>query len=252
MCEIENQLTEALAQVTPLEGDAHLFFIELQPSDSRVIPAKSLEVLSEHEKRRVRRFHFDSDRYTYFVSHYALRIILAKYLQCTAAEITFEEGEFGKPEISHPKTSLRFNLSHTDGLIAIALCDTIDCGVDVESTHKVRKLQDLAEHAFSAQEYESLIALSDEEQITRFYEYWTLKEAYIKAVGRGIGLGLGTFYFDVTQQPINIYYNESFGEKPEDWLFQQGQVSELNKHWALALKTSGADKLIKPHHVVLT
>ncbi len=252
MCDIKDQITAALLQRSPLADDAHVYFVEIAPSDSRVIPAKSLEILSGHEQRRIRRFHFDNDRHTYFVSHYALRLILADYLECTPAEITFSEGEFGKPEISYPETPLRFNLSHTDGLIAIVLCDTNDCGIDVESTHKVRKLQELAAHAFSTQEAEALSSLSDDEQTYRFYEYWTLKEAYIKAVGRGIGLGLGTFYFDVAQKPIAIGYNESFGEQPQNWYFEHGALDDSNKHWALALKSPGVSKNTKAYHLVLS
>lgn len=227
-----------LLDPSSLKHNAHVYFLSIENSDSLVVNAANLTILSPHEQNRFKRFHFDKDRNVYYVSHFGLRIILAHYLDCKPEDIEFETGEFGKPEISHPKTSLRFNLSHTDGLIAVIVADTIDCGVDVESTHKVRKFDDLAHHVFAPQEVAVLAQLTEDEQRNLFYQYWTLKEAYIKAVGRGIALGLSTFYFDTETTPVTIHYNESFGEKAENWQFGQGNFTELDKHWAWALKTN--------------
>ncbi len=89
---------------------------------------------------------------------------------------------------------LRFNISHTDGLIACAVTIGREVGVDVE--HVGRRLtHDVAGRFFAPREVADLRALPDDEQQRVFFDYWTLKEAYIKARGFGLALPLGDFAF---------------------------------------------------------
>ncbi len=241
----------ALFEAAQLSGQIHAYFIHLDdtvPDLTRVDPAK-LAILSQHEQERYRRFYFDKDKYLYLVAHYALRRVLAHYLDCPPEAIEFESNDYGRPEVSQPQTCLRFNLTHTQGLIGIVLTNTIDCGIDVESSHKDRKTFELVNHVFAPQEISAFEQLQGEAQDRRFYQYWTLKEAFIKARGMGLSLALDSFYFDgdinTEYSPISIDFNESFGEQPSDWFFQQGEFAEQGKQWALAIKAAGSELDIK-------
>ena len=103
----------------------------------------------------------------------------------------------GRPEILDRPAGvpdLRFNLSHTDGLIACAVTIGREVGVDVE--HVGRRLtHDIAGRFFAPREVADLKSLPVAEQPRVFFDYWTLKEAYIKARGFGLALPLGDFAF---------------------------------------------------------
>ncbi len=247
--------TLALFDAAQLGGQVHAYFIHLDdaaPDLSRVDPAK-LAILSQREQERYRRFYFDKDKYLYLVAHYALRQVLAHYLSCPPEDIDFESNEYGRPEVSQPQTSLRFNLTHTQGLIGIVLTHKIDCGIDVESSHKDRKTLELVNHVFAPQEISAFEQLQGQAQDRRFYQYWTLKEAFIKARGMGLSLALDSFYFDIDtsnninteSSQISIGFNQSFGEQPNDWFFKQGEFAEQGKQWALAIKAAGNELALK-------
>ena len=89
---------------------------------------------------------------------------------------------------------LRFNISHTDGLIACAVTIGREVGVDVEHINR-HLTHDVADRFFAPREVADLQSLPDEEQQRVFFDYWTLKEAYIKARGFGLALPLGDFAF---------------------------------------------------------
>jgi 4'-phosphopantetheinyl transferase len=91
-------------------------------------------------------------------------------------------------------------------------------GVDVEATHR-RLAADLAERCFSPAEIRTLLALPVEMQSSRFFEYWTLKESYIKARGLGLALALDRFSFFVDRARWSVNFDEGFGDDARRWQF---------------------------------
>jgi 4'-phosphopantetheinyl transferase len=113
---------------------------------------------------------------------------------------------------------LHFNLSHTEDLVAMAVCRHVRVGIDVEKLSSVSLA--VADRFFSAAEVAELRALPADTQPRRFMQLWTLKEAYLKAVGTGLAGGLGrmSFLFETT--------GDFHFERPEDadaarWQFHQ-------------------------------
>ena len=111
----------------------------------------------------------------------------------------FEIGQFGRPEIAGPSVqpTLRFNLSHTDGMVVCLVAGDREIGVDVEDTQRTGYTVEIADRYFSPAEVRELRSWPAERQAERFFDYWTLKEAYIKARGLGLQLPLDQF----TMQP---------------------------------------------------
>src|SRR6185436_13023672 len=95
----------------------------------------------------------------------------------------FEAGEFGRPEIAAPSVqpTVRFNLSHTDGMIVCLVGDDREIGVDVEDIERTGYTVEIADRYFSEAEVRELRSWTAERRVERFFDYWTLKEAYIKA-----------------------------------------------------------------------
>ncbi|MEF3129724.1 4'-phosphopantetheinyl transferase family protein [Rhizobium leguminosarum] len=143
-------------------------------------------VLNEEERQRARRFVFDRDRDMYVFSHGLLRLLLARYMVADPRELTFASAPGGRPELVSPSSApIRFNLSHTDGLVGCILTQKADCGLDVEQIGRV-DYRHLVPTALAPEERSALLGLAEADRPDRFCEIWTLKEAYLK--GRGLGI----------------------------------------------------------------
>jgi len=149
------------------------------------------------EQARAARFLFEHDRASYIVAHALARIGLARSARAEPRDLEFITSREGRPELAPlvaGPTSLRFNLSHTRGLVACAITSQLAVGVDVEVRRHPAPL-DVARQHFSASEGREIECLPAEKRLGRFYCLWTLKEAYVKA--RGLGLALPLMSFDV-------------------------------------------------------
>jgi 4'-phosphopantetheinyl transferase len=193
-----------------------------------------LSWLSSDEQRRLKRYIRPRDRELFLYAHSLLRHTLSQYCDVDPAEWEFENGEHGRPELSGRFTSfgLRFNLSHTPGVVACLVSDAADAGVDVEGCDAAADPLKLAGNVFSEREFADLSKLSGAEMNQRFYEIWTLKEAYIKARGMGLALPLKGFTFTFEGSgPISISFDSSIDDDPAVWQFQ---------HWRPGDKHQGA------------
>ncbi|MBU8536768.1 4'-phosphopantetheinyl transferase family protein [Falsiroseomonas tokyonensis] len=153
--------------------------------------------LSAAERATAARFHFDADRRAYIAAHALAREMLAEAGGLPAEDWTFDIGRHGKPEVAaaHGLPWLRFNLSHTRSLVACAVTAVDDLGLDVEDLARREAGPGLAERYFAPAEAALLSAMPPADRHAGFLRIWTLKEAYVKATGEGIGAGLDSFGF---------------------------------------------------------
>ncbi len=196
----------------------------------------ALELLLEDaERARASRFHFERDRRAYIAAHALLRAMLSTQVPRAPIEWRFSTNEYGKPEVvlEAGDPPLRFNLSHGAGLVAVAVTLTHDVGVDVEAVDPARLGQDLAERTFASAEVELLCALTQEDQAEARFAIWTLKEAVIKAMGRGLSVPLDAFA--ISLDPLQILFSDVLDEVPERWLLRRMKPSPAHA-LALALR----------------
>ena len=161
-------------------------------------------LLDAEERARLARLRFAPDKLRYLFAHALVRTTLSRYAPETApARWRFLTNEHGRPEIAAGAGAppLRFNLSHTAGLVACAVTFGRDVGVDVEHLSPRRFdaaawLEVAAAH-FAPREVAGLQAQPAEARRERFFAIWTLKEAYLKARGLGLALPLTRFAFDL-------------------------------------------------------
>src|SRR5439155_15430775 len=145
-------------------------------------------LLSASERKRADRFQFDRDRVRFIVRRGLLRQILARYLACDPAEISFTYEARGKPSLANlmERHSIHVNLSHSHGLALIAVARQHALGFDVERVRPMPEADQIAAKFFSTRENAVLNALPSDSMLEGFFHCWTRKEAYLKATGEGI------------------------------------------------------------------
>lgn len=154
-------------------------------------------LLSDDERERAARFHFERDRSRYVVGRGLLRILLDGYAGIDAAHLRFRYGRHRKPFLvgSGPF----FNVAHSGAVVLYAFSSTREVGVDVELMEPELPGDGIAERFFSPVEVAALHALPEEDQPRAFLACWTRKEAFLKARGDGLTLALDSF--DVSLAP---------------------------------------------------
>ncbi len=180
--------------------DVHIWRVSLdQP---RPTIQKLQQLLSDDERARGERFHFESDRQHFVVARGSLRTLLARYLETAPADIQFTYAAQGKPGLPTPFSRgqpLHFNLAHSGSFALYAFTDVGEIGVDLEQIRPELTGDDIARRFFSESEVARLTRLPAEVRHEAFFNCWTRKEAFIKA--KGIGLSLALDQFDVTLAP---------------------------------------------------
>ena len=187
--------------ILQLPSSAHC---RLWQVDLDATPApQAVASLSEAEWERARRFVFKRDRNRFIAAHAALRETLASQCGIPAAMLEFELGPFGKPVLSE-NTGLHFNLSHSQSVALIGVCDHAELGVDVELLRPMPDAEALAENYFSAAERQALAALPPEARERAFLCCWTRKEACLKATGMGLSVDTRSFEVGVTPEAREV------------------------------------------------
>ena len=189
-------MTEASAGPIRLPtGEVHLWYGDPAELASDEAAADCRRLLSPAELQRCARFGHERSRLLYLSAHALLRRVLSHYTPIAPAEWQFTVGAYGKPALARPlpAEALRFNLTHTTGMVACAVSRDCEIGVDAESIERHVELVPLARRFFSPAEADELTSFPAAGRQQRFYQYWTLKEAYIKARGAGLSIPLDSF-----------------------------------------------------------
>ena len=188
--------TEAPQSPSIEAGTVHVWRISLDQQDETLEHFR--RTLEPDELDRGGRFHFEKHRRHFVVARGFLRSVVARYLETQPEALRFAYGEYGKPALASEHV-LRFNLSHSHEVALLAVALDAELGVDVEHIRADFASEDIARRYFSRTEVEVFNALPRDEQVAAFFRCWTRKEAYIKAIGKGLSQALDEF--DVTLAP---------------------------------------------------
>lgn len=211
------------AAVMPLPADeAHLWSARPAAFTDPARRARLRAMLTDEERARIDRLRFARDRRTALVTRALARVTLSRYCETPPQRWRFRTNEHGRPEISSPASPLRFNVSHTEGLVVCLVSRGRELGVDAESLKRDRRWLALADRYFSPAEARALREVPAAGRRLRFLEYWTLKESYVKARGRGLTLPLSGFSFDLPapmRDGNRIRFTPAVDDEPARWQF---------------------------------
>lgn len=167
------------------ERDVHVWAASGDVSGERICFLQ--RTLSPDELERAERFHFDRDRNLFIASRGMLREVLGSYWQTSPAQLAFTYNPQGKPSLnSFVPFPLHFNVTHSAGLILIAVTRVCPIGIDVEPARAMNDSEKIAREFFSAREVSELNSLPEEQRAAAFFNLWTRKEACLKATGDGL------------------------------------------------------------------
>jgi 4'-phosphopantetheinyl transferase len=206
-------------------GEIQIWVVALDPP--AVVAERLASRLAADEQQRAARFRFERHRRQYEVGRGALRTLLGAYLDLPPGEVRFAYGERGKPFLAAPPpggSDLHFNLSNSNELALIGFVRGIEIGVDVEYRKAMPDLEQIAERFFSESERVALRQLPAHQKPAGFFNCWTRKEAYLKAVGQGLAARLDSF--DVTLapgEPPRMLTLEGDAPRAARWFFEHFQ-----------------------------
>lgn len=164
--------------------------LNLPPADV----ARLTDLLSVDEIARANKFRFPRHKRRFIVARGILRQLLGNYLDINPKNIEFNYGDCGKPEIAglNKVNPLQFNISHSQecALFGFSLDSLI--GVDLEYLREMPDAVKIAQRFFSARESDLIDNLDQEQQSQTFFQLWTAKEAYLKAIGKGLSGSLAS------------------------------------------------------------
>jgi len=208
------------------------------------VPSSKIEslgrILSEDERMRSARFHFQRDRSRFIAARASLRILIGRYLHKPPSEVKFSYTPNGKPFLAGEKeVPLRFNLSHSHGLALYAVTSGREVGIDLEYSDMSLDFEAIAKRFFSVQEIAAIDSFPEHERRQAFFACWTRKEAYIKARGEGLSVPLNSFSVSlIPGEPARLVDIEEDCESSR-WFFLEvvpkagyvGALAVESGHW---------------------
>lgn len=201
-------------------GEARVWYVLEEDANDTALLARYERLLSSGERERCARLHLAETRLRYVAGRALVRTTLSRYADVEPGQWVFRGNEHGRPEIAGPSgvTPLRFNLSHTAGLVACAVTVGKAIGLDVECVHRPLRWEAIARRFFAAEEVRALSRVPEAERDVAFFRLWTLKEAYVKARGLGLTLPLRQFAVAADDpQSIGIRFDPALGDDPRHW-----------------------------------
>ena len=176
------------------DSTTHIWLTDLDVPEARLRYLYPL--LSAKEKERAERFKFFRHKRLFIASHGFMRSVLAQYLNLPPEAITSIETEHGKPVLDpalFAKTGVHFNLSHSGTLALLAISMDCEVGIDIEYVDRKNRWEKIIKRFFTLSEQADIFDLPEDQQKKAFFQTWTRKEAYMKALGHGLSLAPDTF-----------------------------------------------------------
>ena len=202
-------------------NEIHVWCASLDQPVSRFQRQKKL--LSPDESIRAERFYFEIDRKRFIACHGILRTILGFYLGIEPSALQFCYGKNGKPALvdAFGNGTIHFNISRSEGLALFAFTRGREIGVDIEHIRDIPEMEQIAERFFSAKENGAFRTLPESKKKEAFFNCWTRKEAFIKAIGEGLSYPLDKFVVSmVPGEPARLLRIEEDSKGASRWSIQ--------------------------------
>jgi len=172
-----------------------------------------LQMVNKEKQKKIKRFYRLEDSMRSLFAELIVRKTICEKFNILNSEVEFWANEFGKPFLAGTD-DFNFNVSHSSEWIICAV-GIRPLGIDIEKIKEI-EIEDMVKYFFSNQELETLNKISDCDKIKYFYELWTLKESYVKAIGKGLYIPLNSLTLRL-EDSIKLYEGKtrrdcSFGQ----------------------------------------
>lgn len=198
-----------------------IYFLPITPAKEVLTENPLLQHVSNTRRKKVCAYHFPKDQKLSLYAALLARYGISQQFQIPTQELTFTCKPFHKP-FCNTIPSCDFSLSHTDGMILLGVSDMGTIGVDVE--YKKNAPFNIMPSVFHKEEITYVTSSTLEQQTSHFFQIWTQKEAYTKAIGTGLctevtninTLSLSAHFlsWQDTSYVYSIYYEQYMSEKP--------------------------------------
>lgn len=141
--------------------------------------------LDKADTGQIKKLKFEYLKKRAIITKGLLRLLIGNYLNLNPAELVFAYNEFGKPFINDNLNELQFNISHSDDMAVFAFSRSGEIGADIEKVKVIDDMQGVMNICFTGYEKDWFNDINAESRVESFYKVWTIKEAFIKAIGRG-------------------------------------------------------------------
>jgi len=212
-------VSSAVAGPELAANQVHVWRIAL---DASAAQAQDLgHLLTAAEQERASRFRIDADRHRFQIARAATRRILGTYLGLAPENVGIDLDQFGKPQLDASTVPVdrrvHFNVSHSGGWILAAFARSFPVGIDVEQIRAERVTEDLIGQIMCASERRLLQALPREQHVAAFFNCWTSKEAWLKALGLGLSVPLRAIEVSIDPREPARLIGAALEHRPGDW-----------------------------------
>lgn len=183
-----------------------IYLLDVNISIDFTLYNKLINSISKEKRKRINKYKHNKDKLKSLLADILLRTQLCKNNNCKFKDLEFEHNAYGKPKLIGD-SNIYFNISHSGDYVVVGISDR-EIGIDIERINgKETKLLDLAKLAYSKEEYNWILKNKYTLIKKNFYKIWTLKESYVKFIGKGLSIPLDSFKFQ--KYKGNIYLNKN-------------------------------------------
>lgn len=182
---------------------------------------KALTILDEQKQMKIRRFCHFQDAQRALIADILVRSIIVKKTKIKNKNIVFNNNKYGKPYFKFDK-NFEFNIAHSGKWVVCAVHNS-PVGIDIEEIQPIDF--EIARRFFAKSEYDLLLNKENNEQLSYFYDLWSIKESYIKASGKGLSIPLNSFSIYLKDNDIDIFTKNEFN----NCFFKQYEIDSKYK-----------------------
>jgi 4'-phosphopantetheinyl transferase len=193
-------LRREVPDAPPAPGTVDLHLARLDVADAEIARLRAL--LTDDERARAARFVHARDARKFIVARATLRTVLGRYLGEAPEALALTQSEHGKPRLVTGE--LRFSVSHAGEVALYGVAARRELGVDIELVRRDLELEAIAERFFAPRERADVLARAGDARVRTFFACWTRKEAFVKALGLGLGYPLVDFEVGVDPDAVDV------------------------------------------------
>jgi 4'-phosphopantetheinyl transferase len=220
-------------------NDVHIWRLELNLPINQVNLLQN--VLSKDEQKRADKFRFKHLQHRFIMTRATLKMILAQYLQISPEQVEFSYTPKGKPSLAPWLNNQRieFNLSHSEDIALYGFNKERKIGIDIEKIRSNCEIEQLAQRFFTLREYQIIRQLQGRKKQQAFFQAWTSKEAYLKAIGEGLGGGLDQIEIDLNTEERKLVKIKGDQQAIINWRLL---AIEINDDYLATLAVEGTNQ----------